>query len=82
MKSRSFTSRKNNGFVGQFKNLNNNEMINLRGGDGGEPPLPPSSGEDLEIDPYELPKKVAITTLKVKSTTTPTLVVTTSLVKV
>lgn len=48
MEKKSCTSSKNNGLVGQFKSLNNNEMINLRG--GGVPPLPPPSGEDFPID--------------------------------
>ena len=50
MKSRSFITSKSNGFEGQFKNLNNNEMINLRGGGQSVPPLPPPSGEDYPID--------------------------------
>ena len=50
MKKSSFISLKNIGFEGQFKSLNDNEMINLRGGGGGEPPLPPPSGEDFPID--------------------------------
>ncbi len=53
MKKISFVSQKNNGFVGQFKSLNDDEMISLRGGgggNGGSDPLPPGSGEDLPID--------------------------------
>jgi len=50
MKSRFFSSAKMNGFEGEFKNLDENEMINLRGGHDGEPPLPPSGGEDFPID--------------------------------
>lgn len=51
MKSRSFISSKNNGFEGQFKDLSNNEMINLRGGDN--PPIPPPSGDDFPINPLK-----------------------------
>ncbi len=71
MKISSFISPKNNDFVGQFKSLNNNEMINLRGGGGGgEPPLPPGSGEDLPIDLLNLSvQKVPLVVLKVKVST-------------
>jgi len=48
MKSKSINSPKSNSIDGQFKSLNNNDMINLRG--GGNPPLPPSGGDDYPID--------------------------------
>ena len=50
MKNRFFSPVKSNGFEGQFKSLNDSEMINLRGGGDTEPPLPPPSGEDFPID--------------------------------
>ena len=50
MKNKNSVSSKNNGFVGQFMSLNNNEMSNLRGGAKPVvPPPPPSSGEDYPI---------------------------------
>lgn len=52
MRYKTFTPSINNGFSNQFKNLDNNEMINLRGGDNTEPPLPPTSGDDFPIDPF------------------------------
>ncbi len=51
MKSTLFFPSKNNRFDGQFCNLNSSDMINLRG--GGDPPLPPTSGDDVIIDPYK-----------------------------
>lgn len=48
MKSRSTNSSRSNSIDGQFTSLNNNEMINLRGGE--MPTLPPTSGEDYPID--------------------------------
>ena len=48
MKSKSINSPKSNSIDGQFKSLNNNDMINLRG--GGNPPLPPGGGDDYPID--------------------------------
>ncbi len=53
MKNNSLSSVKNAGFDGQFVDLTNNDMINLRGGTF--PPYPSSGGEDYPID---LPKKV------------------------
>ena len=43
----------------QFKELNSVEMNSLRG--GGEPPLPPTSGDDWVIDILNPPKKVDAT---------------------
>lgn len=48
MKNNSIFCAKNNGFDGQFTNLNNNDMLNLKGGD--LPPLPTSGGDDYPID--------------------------------
>jgi len=52
MKNNSIFSAKNNGFEGQFKNLNNNDMLNLKGGD--YKPLPPTGGDDYPIDLLKL----------------------------
>ena len=49
MKSKFYSTEKNNGFDNQFPSLNNVEMTNLRGGTA---ETPPSSGEDYPIDPY------------------------------
>lgn len=50
MKNKNSVSSKNNGFVGQFMSLNNNEMSNLRGGKTPvTPPPAPSPGEDYPI---------------------------------
>ena len=51
MKYSLFISEKNEGFEIKFKNLNNDEMNNLRGGNS--PDLPPSGGDDYPIDPYQ-----------------------------
>jgi hypothetical protein len=51
MKSKSFNSKKNNGFTGQFNGLSKNEMINLKGGT--VPPPPPPPGNDYPLDPYK-----------------------------
>ena len=48
MKCRKSKFSINNVFAGQLKSLNLNEMVGLRG--GGQPPLPPSPGEDFPID--------------------------------
>ena len=48
MKNNSIFCAKNNGFDGLFTNLNNNDMLNLKGGD--YKPLPPGSGDDYPID--------------------------------
>ena len=45
-----FISEKNKGFEIKFKNLNNEEMDNLR---GGASDLPPTGGDDFPIDPYK-----------------------------
>lgn len=58
MKRKSLISSKNTSIEGQFKSLNNNEMINLKG--GGNPPLPPGGGEDFPID--LLAKSMSIST--------------------
>jgi|WetSurMetagenome_2_1015567.scaffolds.fasta_scaffold465302_1 hypothetical protein len=50
MKSKSFISEKNNGFKGQFKELSDNEMINLK---GGTVPPDPKPGDDYPIDPLK-----------------------------
>jgi len=52
MKNRSFISFKNKGFNGQFSNLSNNDMINLRGGDN--PPPRPSHDYPLNPPKYSL----------------------------
>ena len=54
MKNNSIFSVKNNGFDGQFSDLNNNDMLNLKGGD--RPPLPTTGGEDYPIDLLKLQK--------------------------
>ena len=59
MKNNSIFSVKNNGFDGQFSDLNNNDMLNLRGGD--RPPLPTTGGEDYPIDLLKL-QKISIST--------------------
>ena len=53
MKNSSIFSANKSGFDGQFTNLSNNDMLNMRGGT--YPPLPTSGGDDYPID---LPKKV------------------------
>jgi hypothetical protein len=50
MKNESFTSKKNNDFTSQFKNLSNAEMINIKGGT--VPPIP-KPGTDFPIDPFK-----------------------------
>lgn len=52
MRSRSFISLRNNGFDGQFNNLNNNDMNNLRGG-GYPPPPSPKPGPDFPLSPFK-----------------------------
>jgi len=54
MKNNSISGAKINGFNGQFTNLNNNDMLNLKGGD--YKPLPPGSGDDYPIDLLKLQK--------------------------
>ena len=52
MKNKTYVSSKNNGFEGQFKSLNNDEMISLKGGGSPVstvPPIPSSGGEDLPL---------------------------------
>jgi hypothetical protein len=51
MKSVSCISQKINGFEGQFKSLNNGEMLNLRGGKNGDE-TPPSDGDGDLILPF------------------------------
>ena len=51
MRSKSFISSRSNDFNGQFKELNNNEMINLRGGDSVPPPKPDG---DFPINPLRI----------------------------
>jgi len=52
MKNRSTVFSKNNGLVGQFKSLDNNDMMNLKGGGAVvTPPLPSSGGDDYPILP-------------------------------
>ena len=58
MKNNSIFSAKNNAFDGQFTDLNNNDMLNLRGGD--LPPLPPGSGDDYPIDPFQKVQRISI----------------------
>ncbi len=53
MKNSSIFSANKSGFDGKFTDLNNNDMLNLRGGD--IPPLPPSGGDDY---PIKLTQKV------------------------
>jgi hypothetical protein len=59
MKNKNSVSSKNNGFVGQFMSLDNNEMSSLRGGKNPvTPPPPPAPGEDFPI----ILNKVVVTT--------------------
>ena len=66
MKSKTYDSSKNNGFKGQFKSLNNDEMISLKGGGANpippNPPLPPSGGDDY---PLSAAAKVPVLTITV-----------------
>jgi len=50
MKRKSFTSKKTNDFMSQFKNLSNAEMISIR---GGEVPPVTKPGTDFPIDPLK-----------------------------
>jgi hypothetical protein len=50
MRSSSSISSGNNGFNGRFNDLNNNDMNNLRGGEG---TTSPKSGSDYPIDPLK-----------------------------
>ena len=59
MKNNSIFSAKNNAFDGQFTDLNNNDMLNLKG--GGNPPYPTTGGEDYPIDLLKL-QKVSMST--------------------
>lgn len=61
MKSVSCISQKIDGFEGQFKNLNNGEMLNLRGGKNGDE-TPPSDGDGDLILPFGKTKKNSTTT--------------------
>ena len=49
MEAKNSITSKNNGFEGQFKNLNNDEMISLKGGVQVLPPSPPTGGVDFPI---------------------------------
>ena len=49
MEAKVSNNSKNNGFEGQFKDLNNDEMISLKGGVMSVPPIPPSGGADFPI---------------------------------
>ena len=51
MKKNTLVSSKNTGFDSQFKSLNNEEMINLRGGANSNPlpPTPPTGGDDYPL---------------------------------
>jgi len=62
MKNNSIFCAKNNGFDGQFSDLNNNDMLNLKGGT--LPPLPTSGGDDYPIDFF---KKAQIISLSSSS---------------
>jgi hypothetical protein len=53
MKNSSIFSANKSGFDGQFTDLSNNDMLDMRGGT--IPPLPSSGGDDYPID---FPKKV------------------------
>ena len=77
MKSKNFVSSKNNGFVGQFKSLNSEEMNNLRGGTKPVPPVPPSPGEDFPIilSSVTTTTNIPLPVLVVPTSTTTTLVV-------
>jgi len=63
MKNNSISGAKNNGFDGLFTNLNNNDMLNLKGGD--YKPLPPSGGEDYPIDLLKL-QKISMSTTSIQ----------------
>ena len=56
MKSRSFFTSRINSIENNFKALNNNEMIALKGGTTGDLPPSTSSSEDLIMDPFKKPK--------------------------
>jgi len=58
MKNNSIFSAKNNAFDGQFTDLNNNDMLNLRGGD--YKPLPPTGGDDYPIDPFQKAQSIRL----------------------
>jgi len=62
MKSRSSISSKSNSIDSRFTNLNNEEMINLRGGE--IPPLPPTGGDDYPIDLLKKSQCVALYTMQ------------------
>jgi len=64
MKNNSIFSTKNNGFDGQFKNLNNNDMLNLKGGD--LPPYPTTGGEDYPIDLLKKAQRISMSTTTIQ----------------
>jgi len=60
MKNNSIFSAKNNAFDGQFTDLNNNDMLNLKGGD--LPPYPTTGGEDYPIDFVKKAQRISLST--------------------
>ena len=64
MKNNSISGAKINGFNGQFTNLNNNDMLNLKGGD--LPPLPPGSGDDYPIDFVKKAQRISLSTTSIQ----------------
>jgi len=65
MKNNSIFSAKNNGFDGQFKNLNNNDMLNLKGGD--LPPYPTTGGDDYPIDFVKKAQSISLSITSIQS---------------
>jgi len=68
MKCRKSRFSISNVFAGQLKSLNLNEMVCLRG--GGQPPLPPSPGEDFPID-FSSSSMIQIKTTNQKTVSVP-----------
>ena len=69
MKCRKSRFSISNVFAGQLKSLNLNEMVCLRG--GGQPPLPPSPGEDFPIDFSSSSSMMQIQTANKKTVSVP-----------
>jgi len=64
MKNNSISATKNNGFDGQFSDLNNNDMLILRG--GGNPPYPTTGGEDYPIDLLKKAQRISMSTTTIQ----------------
>ena len=78
MKNKISNTSKNNGIDGQFRSLNNNEMINLKGGAANPiPPIPPSGGADFPLSVsniQNMPVLVVSVSANMPAATSPTAV--------